>query len=152
VDNIQIEISRAKPEHSEDIVSIFNKARAEMEYLPIIHTSAEVRNFFTSLVSSGKVVALKEDKVIAGFMLVADGWLYHLYIAPQFQEKGYGKRLLDYAKELNPEGIKLWVFEQNVDAIRFYEREGFVLEKKRDQRATTNEENLPDRRYGWKKR
>jgi putative acetyltransferase len=82
-------------------------------------------------------------------MELEDGWIHHLYIAPEFQNKGFGTRMLDYAKKISPRGIKLWVFEDNKDAIRLYEREGFLLMKKRNKDETTNEENLPDRLYQW---
>jgi ribosomal protein S18 acetylase RimI-like enzyme len=51
---------------------------------------------------------------------------------------------------LSPAGLSLWVFEDNIDAIRFYEREGFQLVKKRDIEEQDNEEGLPDRLYKWK--
>jgi ribosomal protein S18 acetylase RimI-like enzyme len=92
---------------------------------------------------------IKEGDEIAGFMEINDGWLHHLYIAPNFQDKGFGKLLLDEAKELSPTGIQLMVFEGNKGAIKFYEREGFILVEKRNQEQTKNEENLPDRKYHW---
>lgn len=145
----RIEISKAQIKDAVDVVSIFNTTRAEMEYLPIVHSAYETRDFFTNLVNSGKVILLKENDTSVGFMVAAGGWLYHLYIAPMFQAKGYGTLLLNYAKEHNPQGLKLWVFEQNHEAIKFYERGGFELIIKRDIRTTTNEENLPDRMYEW---
>lgn len=47
-------------------------------------------------------------------------------------------------------GIQLMVFEDNKGAIKFYEREGFVLMEKRNQEQAKNEENLSDRRYEWR--
>ena len=149
--NNKIAIIVAQTEDSKDILSIFNTARAEMEYLPIVHSAYETRDFFTNLVNTGKVILLKENDMAVGFMVASDGWLYHLYIAPLFQQRGYGTLLLNHAKELSPQGLKLWVFEQNHEAIKFYEREGFELAIKRDISTTTNEENLPDRMYEWKK-
>ncbi len=73
-----------------------------------------------------------------------------LYIDPKFHNKGYGKLLLNHAKELSPNGLYLWVFEDNIGAIKFYEREGFKLIEKRDKDNADNEENLPDRKYYWK--
>lgn len=150
MENITIE--KAKSEESSEILDIFVKARKEMTYLPQIHTHDETRNFIEDLVKSGNVFVAKENRKITGFMEVENEWLHHLYIAPSYQSKGYGKLMLDKAKELSPNALKLWVFEDNKNAIKFYEREGFKLQKKRSQKETTNEENLPDRLYSWKEK
>ena len=57
-----------------------------------------------------------------------------------------GSRLLDVAKQHRPTGLKLWTFQANAGARRFYERNGFVGI------ATTegdNEEGAPDVLYQW---
>ncbi len=146
----KIQIVKANPTDAKDVFNIFTDSRAGMSYLPVVHTPAEIEEFFTKLVIEGKIMLIKEDGEIAGFMEIDGGWLHHLYIAPGFQNKGFGKKLLNKAKQLSPKEIQLMVFEDNKNAIRFYEREGFILVEKRDQVQTKNEENLPDRRYQWK--
>lgn len=148
--NEKIQIVQARSEDASAVVMIFREARADMTYLPTVHTPKETSDYFSKLVRDGKIQVIKENGVTAGFVQAEDGWIHHLYIAPCFQKKGFGKLLLDKAKETNPAGLQLWVFEANIGAIKFYEREGFVLVQKRDQEKTTNEENLPDRKYQWK--
>ena len=132
------------------IVDVFNVTRSKMNYLPVIHTPKEIEDFFATLVKNGTIIVALYNKEIVGFMEIKDGWLNHLYILPSFQNKGIGKRLLDEAKLKSPKGISLMVFEDNKDAMKFYEREGFLLVEKRNQGQTTNEEHLPDRKYSWK--
>lgn len=148
--NEGIHIVPAQPEDAPTVVMIFREAREEMAYLPTVHTDEETNNYFSGLVRAGKIQVIKENGVITGFMHTEDGWIHHLYIAPRFQRRGLGKLLLEKAKEDNPNGLQLWVFEANTEAIKFYERESFLLIEKRDQKKTTNEENLPDRKYQWK--
>ncbi|SRR5258708_5190694 len=148
--NKKILITKADAADAKTVFAIFTNSRASMTYLPVVHTQEESKEFFTSLVVKGKIMLIKEGDVIAGFMQIEDGWLHHMYIDPNFQDKGFGKLLLDKAKEMSPMGIQLMVFEDNKGAIQFYEREGFILVEKRNQEQTTNEENLPDRRYKWK--
>lgn len=145
----KIDIIKAELRDAPSVVEIFNQARAAMTYLPIVHTPTEITNFFTSLVKKGDIWIAKFEDTVVGFMEVKDGWLHHLYISPSFQNKGIGKQLLDKAKSISPAEVSLWVFEENTGAIRFYEKAGFVLQEKRSQEQTTNEENLPDRRYTW---
>ncbi|MCG1010750.1 GNAT family N-acetyltransferase [Salinicoccus sp. ID82-1] len=53
-----------------------------------------------------------------------------IYVLDKFQKQGLGKQLfnqvLDLAQELNREKIWLGVWEKNTNAIRFYEKLGFL--------------------------
>ncbi|HRN95844.1 MAG TPA: GNAT family N-acetyltransferase [Candidatus Levybacteria bacterium] len=122
-----------------------------MKYLPNLHTDEQTQNYITSLIEDGGLSVAKRDTTIVGFIHIQNNHVNHLYIDRSFQNQGIGKLLLDHAKSLYLDGLELWVFEENKDAIRFYEKEGFILTEKRDIHTTSNEENLPDRRYQWKK-
>ena len=53
-----------------------------------------------------------------------------IYVKAQYQNKGYGKVMMDKAIEMGEESklkyIWLGVWDQNKGAIRFYERNGFI--------------------------
>lgn len=55
--------------------------------------------------------------------------ILELYVVPRHRRKGYGRRLLHdglhYVKSLGCDLMALNVLSDNVNAIRFYEREGF---------------------------
>jgi GNAT superfamily N-acetyltransferase len=59
-----------------------------------------------------------------------------------------GARLVDKAKLLMPNGMRLWTFQSNVRAHKFYEHHGFVVLERTDGRH--NEEQSPDVCYEWK--
>jgi ribosomal protein S18 acetylase RimI-like enzyme len=128
------------------VLAIFEQARGQMTYLPQLHTHEETKNFILELLKSGSTFIAQEEAIM-GFVTIENGWVEHLYVSPQYQDHGVGKKLLDKAKELSPGGLKLWVFEENSGAIRFYEREGFKLIKKRNKEEQDNEEGQPDRLY-----
>lgn len=146
---MQVTIQKALEMDSNNILEIFNRARAQMVYLPKLHTKEETRNYLKDIVQEGGVFVAKNGLVSTGFMHVKEGWVHHLYIHPDFQNQGVGKTLIDYAKSLFTSGLSLWVFEANTGAILFYEREGFQLKKKRDKDLADNEEHLADRKYVW---
>jgi ribosomal protein S18 acetylase RimI-like enzyme len=52
-----------------------------------------------------------------------------LFVAPEYQGKNLGRRLLAFTRELLPQQIVLRCVRENEKAWRWYEREGFVLEK-----------------------
>ena len=58
-----------------------------------------------------------------------DGYLDQLFIAPEYQSKGLGKRLLAFTRQNLPNEIWLRCVRENERAWRWYEREGFVFEK-----------------------
>ena len=75
-------------------------------------------------------VADDEGRLAAMLALrLADGCLGQLFIAPNYQGQGLGKRLLAFAREQMPNEIWLRCVRENEKAWRWYEREGFVFEK-----------------------
>jgi len=74
-----------------------------------------------------------EDDFVKGLVRVENNELKELYVDPYYEGIGIGSKLLRYA--LNHFDIDyLWVLEKNCGAIRFYERNGFVMtdEKKKE--------------------
>ncbi|NPU11859.1 GNAT family N-acetyltransferase [Bradyrhizobium sp. 83002] len=56
-------------------------------------------------------------------------YLDQLMIAPSHQGRSLGRRLLGFTRELLPDEVWLRCAEGNEKAWRWYEREGFLLEK-----------------------
>jgi len=148
-------IRRAKAPDSAEIAELFIRVRAQMAYLPRLHTDNETRAFIAEVVETDEVwlsenTDTKLDRV-TGFAAIHDEpkkiWLDHLYIASTAQGQGHGAALLDKVKTQRPQGFSLWTFQQNEGARRFYERHGLTLARLTDGRD--NEEKLPDALYVW---
>jgi GNAT superfamily N-acetyltransferase len=77
----------------------------------------------------------------------ADNRLGQLFVAPEYQGQGLGKRLLAFTREQMPNEVWLRCVRENEKAWRWYEREGFVLEKE-EINATTG---FMIKSYRWKK-
>lgn len=86
---------------------------------------------------------------IAGFVAFTSEEIDHLYVRPELHGRGIGTALLGKALEEANE-VRLWVFQQNAKARRFYERNGFVLEFETD--GQENMEKTPDARYIYRSR
>jgi putative acetyltransferase len=67
---------------------------------------------------------VNETKVI-GFVGVADHSIEMLFLDPDFIGQGHGKKLIQFAME-NLQANKVDVNEQNVNAVNFYSKYGFV--------------------------
>ncbi|MEU6432093.1 GNAT family N-acetyltransferase [Microbispora sp. NPDC046973] len=134
---------------AEDVAEVFLAARAEMTYLPPLHSDEETRAWIAGvMLPSSQVWVAESHGRVVGFAALRGEWLDHLYLAPAAQNGGVGSALLDHAKKARPRGLDLHVFQQNTGARRFYERHGFSLVAEGD--GSGNEENLPDARYRWR--
>jgi pimeloyl-ACP methyl ester carboxylesterase/ribosomal protein S18 acetylase RimI-like enzyme len=114
----------------------------------LAHTDDEVRDWIRDvIVPSGATWVAADGERVVGMMVVTPGELDQLYVAPDRLGRGIGLALLDQAKTVSPDGLRLFTFQANERARRFYERHGFVEEWRGD--GSDNEEGQPDVRYGW---
>lgn len=141
-------IRKATKADAARIAEIHRRSReTAMPWLPDLHTPAEDLWYYENLVIPDQDVAIHEvDGVITGFIATAEGWLHHLYVDPDHWKRGIGALLLLSAQAHN-KSLQLWVFQQNIPAIAFYEAHGFAQIEHTDGKA--NEEKLPDVRMRW---
>lgn len=124
--------------------TVFLRARATMDYLPVLHTDEQTRRFFAKVVRQQRVHVAGVGSTLIGFAAVHDGWLNHLYLDPSWYGRGIGTALLRAATD-GLDSVQVWVFQRNDGARRFYERHGFILQELTD--GAANEERQPDARY-----
>lgn len=148
-DGPEFTLRRARPEDAPAIAEIHLASRRHgLPYLAEVHTEAETHQWVAGVMLPQHEVWVAEvGGDVAGFAALHEGWLEHLYIAPEHQGKGIGSALLDLAMTRNPGGLQLYAFQRNTRARRFYEQRGFVVEEFGD--GSENEEREPDVRYRW---
>ena len=144
-------IRRLDPPNADLIRSLvrsFRSARtARLKFLNDLHTEEEDYEFISrKLLVENQVWIAEISGVVAGFIAFHDDWVNQLYIAPEYQRRGIGRDLLAVAKR-GKTMLQLWVFEVNEPAIRFYERQGFVVVERTD--GSANEAKMPDLRMQW---
>jgi GNAT superfamily N-acetyltransferase len=147
---MQVELRPARSADAAEIAEIFLEAHADaMSYLPKLHTDDEVRGWIRDVVLPGdEVVVAEVDGRLAGFAALDEDLLDHIYVHPELQGLGIGDALLARVKELCPGGFRLWVFQRNTGARRFYERRGLRLVELTD--GAGNDEREPDALYEWR--
>ena len=129
------------------IAALFRRSFGTLTFLPTLHTPEEDRAYFGGIIADREVWVWEEDGSILGFAALEDDELTHLYVEPDAHGRGIGGALMERAKERRPDGFQLWVFQQNANARRFYERRGFVVVRETD--GSGNEERTPDALYAW---
>jgi ribosomal protein S18 acetylase RimI-like enzyme len=74
-------------------------------------------------------------------------YLDQLFVAPDYQGNGLGRRLLGFTRDHLPDEILLRCVRENDRAWRWYEREGFVFEKE----AVEPMNGFTMKYYRWKR-
>ena len=140
-------IRPATPHDIEAVARLFRAVRrACLPYLPDLHTPAEDLWFFRERVFRDCTVWVAGEAVIDGFCAWQPGWVHHLYIRPECHGLGLGTALLSRAMVAHSP-LRLWVFQRNAQALRFYAARGFCLIERTD--GSRNEEREPDALLEW---
>lgn len=73
------------------------------------------------------VYVYEDDKIIQGFIGINDKYIEGIFVSDEMQSRGIGKILLDYIKD-KKDRLQLKVYQKNVRAMSFYQREGFTIQ------------------------
>ena len=143
-------IRRAVPDDVVELAELFWRVREQsVPAIPMIaHPRETVLPFVRDvLLRDFEVhVAVLDGRMIGFLALMAPDQLGHLYLDRHHTGRGLGSRLVEVAKERFPDGLRLWAFQDNHDALRFYRRHGFVEVEWTD---GDNEEGAPDVLMTW---
>ncbi len=141
---------RAVAEDMPSVARLYRLAiSTALPLLPALHTPEEDREHFCHTVFQQTSVWMVElNQKLAGFIAFRPGWVDQLHVHPDHQGRKLGSRLLDLAKarSATPE-LRLWTFQCNNPARRFYAAHGFEVERMTG--GTDNEEKQPDVLYVW---
>ncbi len=77
--------------------------------------------------SQAEVYVYEHDTEIQGFIGLNDEYVEGIFVSGEMQSHGIGKILLNYAKDKRNK-LFLNVYQKNVWAISFYQREGFEIQ------------------------
>lgn len=85
-------------------------------------------NFETvkKMLPQAEVYVYENDREIWGFIGLNGVYIEGIFVSGEMQSRGIGKRLLDFVKTKKTE-LRLNVYQKNMRAIRFYQREGFKI-------------------------
>ena len=129
--------------------------KAFVDFAPMAHADDDVRAWIAKVLIPGGGVSVATDRgpneAVVGMMAVSrqDGvaWIDQLYLDPSVVGRGIGTRFIELAKESLGRPIRLYTFQENAGARRFYEGHGFRAIAFSD--GANNEEHCPDVLYEW---
>jgi GNAT superfamily N-acetyltransferase len=131
------------------IADVYIASYGGLTFLPKLHSDDETRAWIRGVVLPMHEVWVAENDagVVVGFAALSDDMLMWMYVHPDAQNRGAGSTLLGKVKQRRPSGFRLWTFQRNAGARRFYERHGCRLVELTD--GSGNEECEPDALYAW---
>lgn len=153
VSHMQVILRQAAIGDAHRVADIYLASRKRyLPYAPLAHTDEAVRTWISSqLIPSGAVTLAVSKDIVVGFLAISKddsyGWIDHLYLDPSATGMGLGTILLEQAKLTLSAPIRLYTFQENVDARRFYTRHGFKEIELTD--GALNEEKVPDVLLEW---
>lgn len=74
-----------------------------------------------------------------GFIGLTEHYISGIFVRDEVQSKGIGKQLLDYAKSIKSH-LMLDVYQKNIRAVRFYQREHFRIQSDNVDKTTSEKE------------
>jgi len=150
---MNITFRNARDIDAERVAEIYLSSRKRfLPYAPLAHTDEEIRCWARQILipTDGVTLAIAHDTVI-GFLAVSHddthGWIDQLYLEPSALGSGLGSAFLELAKTQIAPPIRLYTFQENEGARRFYRRHGFREIELTD--GSSNEEKTPDVLMEW---
>ena len=141
-------------EDADDIADVLIASRrAFLPYAPSPHADDDVHEYVRGfLIPQAQVTVPVVDGRIVGLMALTRGhgvgWVEQLYLHPDAVGQGIGSQLIEQAKATLGPPVRLWTFQQNIGARRFYQRHGFHVVTFTD--GAGNEEQCPDVLFEWR--
>ena len=79
------------------------------------------------MLSQAEVYVYEDGQKIQGFIGLSDKYIEGIFVSEKMQSQGIGKLLLNYIKH-KKDVLRLNVYQKNIRAIHFYQREGFKIQ------------------------
>ena len=97
------------------------------------------------LLLQAEVYVNEDCKTISGFIGINGEYVEGIFVSEKMQSQGIGKQLLDFVKNKKKK-LYLNVYQKNIRAIHFYQREGFKI----DCESIDEDTNEKDYEMIWK--
>lgn len=141
-------VGPAKPADAPAIGAILSDWIDETDWMPRIHKREDERAFAADMVARGWVSVARRRGAVVGFVARDGEEVVALYVARTARGQGVGTALLARAKRKSRR-LRLWTFQFNHAARRFYADQGFVEIERTG--GAGNDEKLPDIKYLWER-
>ncbi|MFB6367089.1 N-acetyltransferase [Paenibacillus elgii] len=136
-------MSRIRPSVPQDIEGLvelwLQESLTAHPFIDAEYWRTNAEEMKTKYLPAADTFVIEEDGHVAGFVSMMDDYMAALFIDSRHHKKGLGKQLLDHVKQ-DRTAIRLQVYRQNEQAVRFYEKHGFRIEEETIDEETSAED------------
>ena len=143
---MKVQLVKGVASDAAEISKILEDWAEATSWLPTVDSAGERADYGLWLLEHTQVTILRYNSQFVGFLALEGNIVQSLYIKAAFQRLGFGQVAINYAQEQYNE-LKLWVFQANTDAQKFYQKLGFEALDTTD--GQDNDYGLPDIFYLW---
>ena len=144
---MNVKFIKAIDKDAAEISQILEDWAASNREIPLVHNVEERADYGRWLLEHTDVTMIHNNSDVVGFLALEKHIIQGLYIKKDFQGFGFGQAAIKFAQKQFEE-LRLWVFQSNIGAQKFYQRLGFQIVEKSD--GEDNDYRLPDIFYCWK--
>jgi len=144
---MNVKFIKAIDKDAAEISQILEDWAASNYEIPLVHNVEERADYGRWLLEHTNVTMIHNSSGVVGFLALEKHIIQGLYIKKDFQGFGFGQAAIKFAQKQFEE-LRLWVFQSNIGAQKFYQRLGFQIVEKSD--GEDNDYRLPDIFYCWK--
>lgn len=103
-------------------------------------------NMVKNLFLQSEIYVYEDKQTIQAFVGIENDYIEGIFVSNEFQSQGIGKLLLDFIKSKKV-NLYLNVYQKNISAVNFYQREGFKIQRENLDKNTGEKEYV----MTWKK-
>lgn len=96
-------------------------------------------NMVKEMFIDAEIYVYENESEIKGFIGLNHEYIAGLFVLKEARSNGIGKQLIDYIKNIK-DRLYLNVYQKNKRAIKFYEREGFMIQEEKIDESTGEKE------------
>lgn len=122
-------IRKYEEEELDDIIELWYKVSIKAhDFISYDYWESGKSEMKEKYIPMSETYVIEEDKKIIGFISMVQDYLAAIFIDIEYQNKGYGKTLLDYIKT-QKNHIELKAYKKNSKTINFYLKNGFKVKE-----------------------
>ncbi len=133
-----------EPEDTDTVLEIWLRSSvAAHDFVPRSYWEGKLDEMRTRYLPDSRTFVYQDESAesVCGFVSLVENYVAALFVHPDRQGQGIGRRLLQWAAAQYPT-LELSVYAENKRAVRFYLREGFEIRQEQTDANTGRKELL----------
>lgn len=124
-------IRKIEPEEIDDVLDVWINASIQAHgFIDEEFWKSKIDAMRKIYIPNSETYIFTENKFIKGFLSLHGDTLAAMFVSPEFQSNGIGRKLMEKVKTLRNR-LELTVYKENPKAVEFYKKCGFNIIKEK---------------------